>query len=352
MIKTLKLINVRSFAKSEFEFAEGVNLIVGHNGSGKTTVLESIGMLGFGRYLSVAQDSFAIRTGESAGRIEAMLSLEDYSLVEIGFTKKEKLIKIDGVKSPVSNLIGLEPQVFFNPQTVELVFDAPSLRRQELDMVLVQADHQFVMDILSFKKILKERNSLLRLIASHRSKISELSFWNQKFCEYAGKIYTKRKELIDFENEVIAGVFSSLAKTDRELRLRYLESLDYDRLAESLEAHLDGDIESGTTSIGPHRDDFGFFLDGKMMRQGASRGEQRLAAVAFKAVSSDYLRQKGIKPIIVLDDVFSELDRSRQEAVAGALGLFKAEQVFMSATDLEDVPVELAGQAKIINIKS
>ncbi len=350
MIKTLKLTNIRSFKKSEFEFQEGANLIVGNNGSGKTTILESIGLLGFGKYLSMAQDSFVIRAGEEAGRIEAMVKLEDYTDVEIGFAKKEKLIKINGVKSPVSNLIGLQPQVFFNPQTVELVFDAPALRRQELDMVLVQSDHQFVLDILAFKKILKERNALLRMLAQNRSKLNELEFWDRRFCEYALKIYRKRKDLLDFYNQTIGEIFSSLMNGKYELKLKYAPSCDYDRLEEVLSAHLESDLESGSTGVGPHRDDFGFYLDGKMMRLGASRGEQRLAAVAFKACSSEFLTREGMDPVIVLDDVFSELDHSRQEAVSSSLGLFKVSQVFISATNLEAVPVALRDKSNIINI--
>jgi DNA replication and repair protein RecF len=260
------------------------------------------------------------------------------------------VIKINGLKVPVSALIGLQPQIFFNPETVELVFESPQLRRRELDMVLTQSDHEFVVDILSFKKILKQRNSLLRMVSQNKSKVSELDFWDERFIFYASKIYQKRRELVDFYNRKIADFFTSLSQKEGELKLRYLPTLDYSRIEEVLVAHRNADIESGLTSVGPHRDDFAFFYDGKQMRQGSSRGEQRLAAVAFKASASEYLLEKGIRPIIILDDVFSELDPSRQHSVAETLGLFKVHQVFVSATDEKNVPDILLERSNVLRL--
>ena len=350
MIKSIRLQNVRTFKDSVFNFEQGINLIIGKNGTGKTTILESIGMLGFGKYMSISQDSFAIGPNSEAGRIEAELEFGEKRLVEVGFSPKEKIIQLDQSRVPVSILIGLQPQIFFNPETVELVFDSPALRRRELDMVLTQSDHGFVIDILSFRKILKERNALLRMISHNRSKVAELEFWDKRFVEFSKKIYSRRHDLINFYNQRIGGLFSSLSMKQGHLELKYLPSGDYDRIEEVLSAHLENDLETGATSIGPHRDDFTFIYDHKQMRHGSSRGEQRLAAVAFKAAASEFLIEKGIDPIIILDDVFSELDHSRQDAVADTLGLFKVRQVFISATDEKMVPEVLLSRANIIKL--
>ena len=350
MIKSIRLQNIRTFDDSSFVFEPGINLIIGRNGSGKTTILESIGMLGFGKYMSIAQDAFAIGPNSEAGRIEAELELDERRRVEIGFSAKEKIIQINQSKVPVSVLIGLQPQIFFNPETVELVFDSPALRRRELDMVSTQTDHAFVIDILSFRKILKERNAVLRMIAHNKSKLAELDFWDKRFIEFSNRIYQKRRALIDFFNGRIGELFTSLSMKEGTLELKYLPSGDYERFEEVLAAHLESDLETGATSIGPHRDDFGFVYDSKPMRQGSSRGEQRLAAVAFKAVASEFLIERGIDPIIILDDVFSELDHARQDAVAETLGLFKVRQVFISATDDKMVPEVLFQNANIIKL--
>jgi len=351
MIKSIRLQNIRTFNDQAFSFEPGINLIIGSNGTGKTTILESIGLLAYGKYLSIAQDIFVISKGEEVARIEATLDGEDVFFVEIGFSAKEKIINFDSQRVPVSKLIGIFPQVSFNPETVELVFDSPALRRRELDMVLTQADRNFVIDILNFKKILKERNALLRSVSGRRAAPEELDFWNERFCTLAKKIYQARLELLDFYNQTIPEVFRRLSGKEGELTLKYLQSANYERFEESLVVHQEMDIENGLTSIGPHRDDFAFALDHRSMREGASRGEQRLAAIAFKVVASRFLISKGIQPVIILDDVFSELDHARQQAVSKTLGLFKTKQVFISTAGEDTLPGDLAEKANIIKLK-
>ncbi|MFH1854870.1 MAG: DNA replication and repair protein RecF [bacterium] len=350
MIKSIHLQNIRNFKDSHFEFKSGVNLVVGRNSSGKTTLLESIGYFAFGKFLSVGRDALVVAAGEEAGRVEADFFSSSVTRAEVGLSAKEKIIKIDERRSRASDLVGLAPQVFFNPETVMLVFDAPALRRRELDMVLSQADHHFVLDMLTFRKVLKERNALLRLISLRQASRKELDFWDERFSDLARRIYQKRVDLLDFFREKINKFYQSLRGGDETLDVKYIPSLDYDRVEETLLAKIDGDIETGSTSIGPHRDDFIFLLNNQAMRDGASRGEQRLAAVAFKATACEFLTDLGIKPLIVLDDVFSELDLERQHSVAETLNLSSAKQVFISATGESFVPDELTQKANRIDL--
>jgi DNA replication and repair protein RecF len=350
MIRSIRVKNIRTFKDKTLNFEAGVNLLVGRNGAGKTSILESLGLIAFGRYLSVSQDLFVITKGEEVSRVEIDLEEESANRVEIGFSRKEKIINIDSVREPVSRLIGLVPQVFFNPETVELVFESPALRRRELDMVLTQANHDFVLDILNFRKILKERNALLRAVKIRKSNLNELEFWDNRFMEYALKIHLARMDLISFYNHSIGPIFKELSGAGGDLSLKYLPSADYERLDESLAAHLESDLENGLTAIGPHRDDFGFISAGRSMREGASRGEQRLAAIAFKATACAYLAEGGINPKIVMDDVFSELDGSRQESVSNALEIFRVNQVFLSSTGLQNLPISLQQKTNVIEL--
>jgi len=350
MIKSIHLQNIRNLKDSRFEFKPGINLIVGKNGSGKTTILESIGYFAFGKYLSVSRDTLVIAAGEEAGRIEIEFFESSATRAEVGLSAKEKIIKIDERRSRASDLVGLAAQVFFNPETVMLVFDAPALRRRELDMVLSQADHHFVLDMLTFRKVLKERNALLRLIGLRQASRKELDFWDERFSDLARKIYQKRADLLGFYRKKINKFYQSLRGGDETLDVKYIPSLDYDRVEEALLAKIDGDIETGSTSTGPHRDDFIFLLNKQAMRDGASRGEQRLAAVAFKATACEFLTESGIKPLIVLDDVFSELDLHRRHSVAETLNLTSAKQVFISATQKSFVPNELIKKAHRIDL--
>jgi len=350
MIKKIRLKNIRTFTDSTFEFEQGINLIVGNNGSGKTTLLESVGLFAFGKYLSVDHDYSVVRASEEVGRIEAdFLDLETTG-ASIGLAAKDKVVEIDGRKVPVSNLIGLQPQIFFNPETVDIVGGSPALRRRELDMMILEIEHRFVANMLNFRRVLKERNMLLRRLNTGNAKLAELEFWDGKLASYAQEIYNKRRELIDFYNKRINVVFKDLSNKDRELKLKYIPSCDYDRFIEVLSAKTDSDAQSGSTSVGPHRDDFAFMFSHQPMREGASRGEQRLAAVAYKALSREYLVEHRIDPIIILDDVFSELDQIRRESVAKVLNLSTAKQVLISVTDEKVIPHGLMKKAHIIKL--
>lgn len=350
MIKRLQLSNVRTFENSTFEFSEGVNLVIGSNGSGKTTLLESIGLFAFGKFLSVDHDYLVVRPEAQAGRIEASFDFLEQQKASVGLSIKEKIVEIDGRKASVSDLIGLQPQIFFNPETVDIVGGSPVLRRRELDVLALEIDHRFVIDMLNYKKVLKERNVLLRRIASGSARVSEIDFWDEKLSTYALRIYEKRHQLIDFYNENIGEIFKNLSNRDGQLRLKYVPSCDYERFSEVLSARTEADAQTGSTSVGPHRDDFAFIFLSHPMREGASRGEQRLAAVAFKALSREYLLESGVDPIIILDDVFSELDKTRRESVANVLNLSTAKQVFISATDENVIPERLLSQAHVVRV--
>lgn len=350
MIKQIHLKNVRSFTDSVFEFKEGINLIVGDNGSGKTTLLESIGLFAFGKFLSVEHDASVVRSNELAGRIEAEFYDNSQNSASVGLSSKEKIVEVGGSRVPISNLIGLQPQIFFNPETVDIVAGSPVVRRREMDVMILEIDHKFVADLLNYKKVLKERNMLLRRIAIGSAKRGELDFWDEKLANYAIKIYKTRIKLLNFYNDRINDVFKELSNRDRELKLKYIPSCDYDRFREVLVAKTEGDAESGSTSVGPHRDDFMFMFSNHPMREGASRGEQRLAAVAYKALGREYLLQAGIDPIIVLDDVFSELDQVRRSSVAKVLNLSDAKQVLISVTDKKVIPESLIEKANMIKL--
>lgn len=349
MIRELEIQNLRSIQKLKLEFTQGVNLIIGPNGSGKTSILESIGFFAFGRFLSAESDTLAIAHGCEVLRIVGQIQSEaGEERVEIAVGRKEKLVKLNDRKVSGSEIIGLMRAVSFTPQSVDLVSGSPSQRRREIDMVCAQSNHQYVTDLLHLRKILKERNSLLKEISQGRSKDEELDFWDKKLIEYSLKIYSRRHELLDFINQSVSSTFAQLLKREVDLELKYVPSCPYDRFEEYLVAHRDEDVRSGSTSIGPHRDDFEFITDGFSLRDGGSRGEQRMATVSFKSCARDYLKNS-LDPIMILDDVFSELDEKRRAAVAEVF-LKGSGQIFLSATDERVIPSSLIKKANIIRL--
>ncbi len=347
MIERLKLENIRCFEEKELEFSPDVNLIIGSNGSGKTTVLEAIGFFAFGRFQSANQDSLAVKLGEEVGRIETHLLLEGKQVkASAAILKGSKVTAVNEKKVPNSKIVGLQKAVYFNPETIDLVSGSPAVRRRELDVTVAQKKRTYLHELLNFRRILKQRNELLRLITLGRGKADELDFWDNELVLSGTNIYREREKLIKKINQRLAEVHTYLIGNESALLLKYVPTVDYSRFNEALVACRDGDLRLGATTLGPHRDDFTFVENGFELQNGASRGEQRVAAAAFKALSKDYLTD-GEKPILIIDDIFSELDDKRRESV---LHILKGGQTFISATDEGVVPGSLLRKAKVIRL--
>jgi len=348
VISKIRLTNIRCFEDASFEFSPSVNLIVGPNGSGKTTILEAISLFGFGRILSVERDSLVVSDKQEVGRIEVKAKQgESQKVLEAAISNQEKLIRANNKRLPISKVVGYLKVVFFNPETIDLVSGPPQLRRRELDVTIAQKHKRYVFELLEFRHVLRQRNRLLREILRSRAKKEEMNFWDEQFVDLSAKIYKRRGALVSEINKGISSIHNLLVGKERELNLRYKPAVPYERFDEVLEAVYDTDLRNGATTVGPQRDDF-VFLDGRfVLKDGGSRGEQRIAAVAFKVETKRFLTEDGEPPILILDDVFSELDETRREAVAK---IFDSGQVFISATDERVVPKEVTKKAKIIKL--
>jgi DNA replication and repair protein RecF len=347
MIKKLKLTNITCFRKSSFEFSDDINLIIGNNGSGKTTIMEAIAFFSFAKFQSISSDFSAVSIGHDVGRIEAEIATKDSTEIgAVAITRLAKISQINGKKVSNSEMVGFQRAVLFNPETVDLVGGAPDVRRRELNFILCQMDKKFVRTLLEFKNVLKQRNSLLRNIAEGRSKIAELDFWDKEFVGLANLIRLRRTEVVALINKNISKTHSSLTGGPSDLSIRLNESADYSRFDEALVIATEGDVRSGTTSIGPHRDDFSFMVHARQMKDFSSRGEQRLAALALKIESGKILSENS-SVILILDDVFSELDFEKRELLAKNL---PEGQILVSATDELVVPNIFKKREKIISL--
>ena len=308
LIKSLKLISFRSFKKAEFNF-DRVTQIVGDNGTGKTNILEAI------RLLSVLKSFRAKIENEMINYIGDYLSVigevetveNNHKEVSVYLDKKQKIAKINKTKHRFSEFIGFIPTVLFSSSDLEIVSGPPNFRRRFIDSAICQYNHVYLRDLLELKAILKQRNSLLEQIKNNLRDTSTLEIWNNKLIEINAKIYFERERFFESISSILKSLDSSITITPILAQLT-LEMLD---------KALRNDLRYLSTTIGPHHDDFKILLDKKDASIYGSRGEQKTAIIILKIAEKRTLEKhlKGETAILLLDDIFSELDAQNQKKI-------------------------------------
>lgn len=357
-IKSLYLENFRSYEKYNLNF-DKITVLIGENGVGKTNILEAVWLISDGRSWRTARDQEAISWGQDFAKIKADILIEkeqkELSLELIlqnpyAITEKSqtKLLKINGVKSRVIDLLGQMPAVLFSPESLHLVDGSPGGRRKFLDIMLSQISREYAVTLLEYQKVLRERNKLLYFVREGRSKPDELYFWDEKLASLGGFILEKRIDAIKFLNIDIAASYQKIAGTDEILKLNYKYSVKPEKFAEEIKNIKNREIEHAGTLIGPHRDDLEIVLNKRNISLFGSRGEYRSAVLALKVMEMRLLEKFFLeKPILLLDDIFSEFDAKRRKHLAK---ITENAQVIITTTDLDHIDVKLRQKAKIVEV--
>ncbi|MBN2087748.1 DNA replication/repair protein RecF [Candidatus Peregrinibacteria bacterium] len=312
---------------------------IGSNGHGKTNLLEAI-------YLCALSKSFRTRTNSDLVnfevdfcKIECAVDMEDPKILEIIVTKEppQKVLKVNGVKRNASDFIGVLKAVFFSPDDLSEMAFAPKLRRRYLDVMLSQLDHEYLNILLRYQEVARQRNALLKKIREKLAKKEELIFWDEQIADFGLSITQKRADLIIQLQDLINTMYKSISQTEDELKIIYQSNIgefdDKQSFLLKMTQNIDRDIATGTTQLGPHRDDLQFLINGHDMVYFASRGEWRSLVLALKFAEIQLIENKtGEKPILLLDDVFSELDEIRQKYLFEAI---KGTQTFITTTHKE-----------------
>ena len=259
---------------------------------------------------------------------------------------------IDGFKKRFANFLEIISIIVFHPEDLDLVAGTPSLRRHHLDSLLSASDRDYWRNISSYGKVVTRRNRILNRIAEGKSKPLELNFWDGRLLEHGKYVSKKREEFINFLNLMESVSFTSEVKNSHTsevffggLRFELMQSLLSE---EKLFKNREWDIAAGVTLSGPHRDDFRFIFKGRDLAYFGSRGEQRMAVLALKLSELEYLKvQRGARPILALDDIFSELDWEHRETVLSVIG---NQQTIITAAEKDSVPKKLLKKAKIIEL--
>jgi len=353
VIKKISLQNFRNYRKKSFEFSPGKNLIIGPNAVGKTNLLEAIYLLASGKSLRAGVETEMISYGEEMARVTGVVNEEKIGL-EIILTTGEvmgqkvgkKKYLTNGVSKRAYDFVGNFRAVYFGPEDLELVTDSPSIRRKYLDAVLSQTDPEYTRAVLSYEKGLRSRNKILEeMKETGITDRRRLYFWDQLLIKNGNIISERREEFLNFLN--------SMAET--QTRNGYI--VEYDRStisAERLKQYEDVEISAGMTLVGPHRDDFVMQIyrsssGEKELSAYGSRGEQRLGILWLKQGELKFVREKTLTlPVLLLDDIFSELDREHREFVVNSVG--EEGQVIVTSADIEMLEKGFFEEVNVISI--
>ncbi len=343
-LSRLDLRGFRHLEPLKLDFEPGAaHVFYGGNAQGKTSVLEAIYLLALSK--SFRADSLL----EAIGFEEPFLMLSGQVLaaegeplrLEVGVTREplRKSLRVNGVPRKAADFVGTFKTVLFSPEDILLVSGEPPLRRRYLDVLLSQGEPGYLADLLAYQRFLSGRNGLLRRAASAPVQEGEWDFWEKGLSETGFRIVQRRAAFLESLNAVLPPHYARLSSQSEAVQAVYKPSLLADSAGsyrEALEKARSRDTERGSTGLGPHRDDVELLLHGRPAALYASRGEWRSLVLALKWGEAAFLtRQGGEPPVFLLDDVFSELDAARQEALLDSL---KGSQAFITTTHLDFLP--------------
>lgn len=338
MISDLRLQQFRSYADASFEFGEGVNIIVGPNGSGKTNLLEALLVLARGNSYRV-NDVDLLQFDTDWFRLDAHLEPGD-SLRTVKFVTVPRQIKtyeIDGKNYQRLTMQHMLPVVLFEPNHLQLLHGSPQMRRDYLDDILEQTLPGFASFRRNYRRILAQRNALLK--RPRQPSVQELFPWNLRLSELGATIARARADLCNELAQKLTPIYAEISQTETVVTLAYqpkfsLESYE-SQLLSKMESHLHEDFVRGFTAYGPHREDFVVMFNDRPADEYASRGETRTALLALKIIELQLIEAvREQTPLLLLDDVFSELDGARRRALTGFLQRY---QTFLTTTDADVV---------------
>lgn len=344
IIKSLELSDYRNYESLLINFDKGTNILYGDNAQGKTNILEAIYMSATTKSHKLSKDKEIIRFGNQEAHIRTIIEKDDIETrVDMHLrSSKSKGIAIDGVKiKKAAELMGLTKIVFFSPEDLSIIKNGPAERRRFIDIELCQLDNFYLYNLNNYNKIVNQKNNLLKNLFVNPELKDTLSIWDKQLISYGSKIIERRKQFVDQLNEIIASIHSNLSGEKEKLRLIYEPNVDIESYASSLENSHDRDIKLKQTTIGPHRDDISFNVISEStnnieidIRKYGSQGQQRTAALSLK-LSEIELVKKITKdtPILLLDDVLSELDSNRQNFLLNSIGNI---QTIITCTGLDE----------------
>ena len=336
-IESMELKDFRNYEFLSLRFDKGTNIFYGDNAQGKTNILEAVYLCGTTKSHRGSKDREMIRFHENESHIKLRINKGGIShRIDMHLKKnKAKGIAIDGIPiRKAKELLGIVNIVFFSPEDLNIIKNGPGERRRFMDLELCQLDQIYLTDLAGYNHIVNQRNKLLKDMYHNPALKDTLEIWDLQMLQYGQKVISKRKEFVKDLNTVIKEIHSNLTGGEEHIEVLYEPSTEAEFFEETLKKNRDRDIRMKMTSSGPHRDDLCFMVNGVDIRKFGSQGQQRTAALSLK-LSEIYLVKEKIKdtPVLLLDDVLSELDSNRQTYL---LDCIHDIQTLITCTGLDD----------------
>lgn len=337
IIESIELADFRNYETLMLTFDKGTNIFYGDNAQGKTNILEAIYVVATTKSHKGSKDKDIINFNKEESHIRAYIEKDEVKTrIDMHLRKsKSKGIAIDGQKiKKASELLGLLNIVFFSPEDLSIIKNGPAERRRFVDMELCQLDNFYLYNLNHYNKIVNQRNKLLKDLYFNPSLKETLNIWDSQLVSFGSKLIERRKLFTEQLNEIIYGIHKKLSGGKEELKIQYDPDVNMEDFEEKLGLSQERDIRLKQTCVGPHRDDFSFYVGGIDIRKFGSQGQQRTAALSLK-LSEIELVKKITKdtPVLLLDDVLSELDANRQNYLLNSIGDI---QTIITCTGLDE----------------
>ncbi len=363
-LEQLTLKNYRNYEQGDWQFKNKVNVILGKNAQGKTNVMESIYVLAMAKSHRTTNDKDLIRWDEDYAKIEGRVGKKNGStFLQLTLSKKGKKARLNYIEqAKLSSYVGHMNVVMFAPEDLNLVKGSPQIRRRFIDMEIGQVSPVYMHGLAQYQKVLQQRNQYLKLLQSKKQTDETfLDVLTEQLVQLAAKITLKRYEFIELLQRWAKPIHAEISRGNEQLAIHYrpsIDVLDKQQLSRIVEAYNDKftkiktkEIERGTTLIGPHRDDLSFTINEKDVQTFGSQGQQRTAALSLKLAEIDLIFSEiGEYPILLLDDVLSELDDFRQthllDAIQGKV------QTFVTTTSIDGIEHRVIQDADVYEVIS
>lgn len=356
LIKSIKLKNFRNYDSLELDFNGKVNFILGQNAQGKTNLLESIYITSIGKSFRTNRDIEMICFKRDFARVYAVVYKDGYegSVEIIIYKTGKKFVKVDGVKiKKASELLKNVYIVIFSPEDLKIVKDEPEKRRKFIDRELCQIKPSYYDNLSNYKKVLMQRNTYLK---EKDIEPSILDIWDIQLAKYGADVMLGRNKFIEKLNIISSEIHHNITAGKEKLSLKYATNAELlksskeqeDYLYETLRNSRENDLRQGNTSKGPHKDDLEFYINGINARNFGSQGQQRTCALSLKLAEINIIEEEtGEKPILLLDDVMSELDSFRQKFLVKSL---EDIQLFITTTEMQEDILEEFSQKTVFHV--